>query len=140
MLSTTFLPIARLECERQNGDSHNGTSSKKRKTDLKNSLLSRCRTIESRAPDVMFDPSEVRQILELVLEQLRSTAEEEVNEDASYSEADNDEDSQDEEEPVAEVYALPAAQAEQTSRRNQIKRAWVASYSDSRGGKHSRCA
>src|SRR5262249_16381256 len=36
--------------------------------------LSRCRTIESRAPDVIFDPSEVRQILELVLEQARQQA------------------------------------------------------------------
>ena len=41
--------------------------------------------------------SEVREILGLVLEQVRSGAEEEINEDAAYGEADNDEDSQDEE-------------------------------------------
>jgi hypothetical protein len=68
--------IVRLECERQNGNSRNGTSPKEPKADLKNSLLSRCRAIESAAPDVMFDPSEVRGILELVLEQVRSSAEE----------------------------------------------------------------
>jgi hypothetical protein len=83
--------IARFECERQNG-----TSPKKSKADSKNSLLSRCRAIESRAPNVMFDPSEVREILGLVLEQVRSSAEEEMNEDADYGEADTDEENEDE--------------------------------------------
>jgi hypothetical protein len=85
--------IARLECESRNGNSHNGASSKQPKADSNDSLLSRCRAIESATPDVMFDPSEVRQILELVLEQVRSTAEEEINEDGGDDEADNDEDS-----------------------------------------------
>src|SRR5262245_38552387 len=54
--------IARLECERQNGNSRNRTSPKKLKADLENSLLSRWRAIESAASDVMFDPSEVLEI------------------------------------------------------------------------------
>src|SRR5262249_45737762 len=83
--------IARFECER-----HNGTSPQKSKSDPKNSLLSRCRAIERGAPDVMFDPSEVREILGLVLEQVRSSAEEEINEDADYREADTDEESEEE--------------------------------------------
>jgi hypothetical protein len=83
--------IARFECER-----HNGTSPQKSKSDAKNSLLSRCRAIERGAPDVMFDPSEVREILGLVLEQVRSSAEEEINKDADYREADTDEESEEE--------------------------------------------
>ena len=63
--------IARFECERQSG-----TSPKKSKADSKNSLLSRCRAIEGEASDVMFDPSEVREILGLILEQVRLSAEE----------------------------------------------------------------
>jgi hypothetical protein len=81
--------IARFECERQNG-----TSLQKSKSNPKNSLLSRCRAIERGAPDVIFDPSEVREILELVLEQVRSSAEEEMTEDAD--EADTDEENEDE--------------------------------------------
>jgi hypothetical protein len=50
----------------------------------------------SAAPDVMFDPSEVREILGLVLEQVRSGAEEEINDDAGFGEADNDDESEDE--------------------------------------------
>jgi hypothetical protein len=38
----------------------------------------------------------VREILGLVLEQVRSSAEKEMNDDADYGEADNDEDTQDE--------------------------------------------
>jgi hypothetical protein len=83
--------IAQLECERQNGDSCNGASSKKAKADSNNGLLSRCRAMESGAPNVMFDPSEVREILGLVLEQVRSSGEEEINGDDGYGEADNDE-------------------------------------------------
>jgi hypothetical protein len=86
--------IVRLECERQNEHSRNGSSPKEPKADSNNSLLSRCRAIESGAPDVMFDSSEVREILGLVLEQARSSAEEEINEDAADDEADNDEDSE----------------------------------------------
>ena len=88
--------IARLECERQNGDSRNGASSKQSKADSNNSLLARCREIESGAADVMFDPSEVREILGLVLEQVRSSAEEKINEDAGYGEAGNNDESEDE--------------------------------------------
>jgi hypothetical protein len=94
--------IARLECERENGNSHNGTASKQPKADSNNSLLARCRAIESGAPDVMFDPSEVREILGLVLEQVRSRAAEEIDEDVGDDEADNDEDSQDEELAIEE--------------------------------------
>jgi hypothetical protein len=94
--------IARLECERQNGDSRNGASSKQSKADSNNSLLARCREIESGAADVMFDPSEVREILGLVLEQVRSSAEEEINEDAGYGEADNNDESEDEELAIEE--------------------------------------
>jgi hypothetical protein len=89
--------ITRLECERQNGN-----SPKKSKADSNNSLLARCRAIESRAPDVMFDPSEVREILGLVLEQVRSSAEEEMNEDADYGEADTGEENEDEELEIEE--------------------------------------
>jgi len=92
MLSTTFAPIARLECERQNGSSRDGASSTQSKADSNNSLLPRCRAIKNGARDVMFDPSEVREILGLVLAQVRSSAEEQINEDADYGEADNDED------------------------------------------------
>jgi hypothetical protein len=87
--------IARLECERQNGNSRNGISPKERKADSKNSLLSRCRAIESGTADVMFDPSEVREILGLVLEQVRLSAEEEINEDAGYGEGNSDDESED---------------------------------------------
>jgi hypothetical protein len=44
----------------------------------------------------MFDPSEVREILGLVLEQVRSSAEEKINEDAGYGEAGNNDESEDE--------------------------------------------
>jgi hypothetical protein len=84
--------IARLDCERQNGNPRDGSSTKDSTANSKNSLLARCRAIESAAPDVMFDPSEVREILGLVLEQLRSCAEEEMNKDTD--EADNGGDSQ----------------------------------------------
>jgi len=94
--------IARLECQRQNGNLRDRTSPEKLKANLKNSLLSRCRAIESAAPDVMFDPSEVWEILGLVLEQVRSSAEEEMNEDADYREADDDEGSQGEELAIEE--------------------------------------
>jgi hypothetical protein len=60
--------IARLECEKRNGNSRNEVSSKQPKADSKRSLLSRCRAIERAASDVMFDPSEVREILGLVLD------------------------------------------------------------------------
>src|SRR6516162_2192344 len=56
--------ITRLESEKRNGNSRNGESSK-------NSLLSRCRELQNGAVDVMFNPSEVREILTLVLEQVR---------------------------------------------------------------------
>jgi hypothetical protein len=94
--------IARLECERQHGNSRNGTSSKKPKADSNNSLLSRCRAIESEASNVIFDPSEAREILGLILEQVRSSAEEEINEDAGYGEADNDDESEGEELAIEE--------------------------------------
>jgi hypothetical protein len=94
--------ITRLECERQNGNSRNKASSKQPKADSKDSLLSRCRAIESGASSVMFDPSEVREILGLVLDQVRLNAEEEINDDAGYGEADNDEDDQDEEFAIEE--------------------------------------
>src|SRR5262245_34382228 len=81
--------IARLECEKQNMNSRNGASAKQPKADSKDSLLSRCRAIESAAPDIMFDPSEVREILGLVVEQVRSSTEEEMNDDADGDEADN---------------------------------------------------
>jgi hypothetical protein len=45
--------IARLEWEKRNGNSRKA-SSKQPKADSKNSLLSRCRAIESTASDVMF--------------------------------------------------------------------------------------
>jgi hypothetical protein len=90
--------IARLECERQNGNSRNGASSKQPKADSNNSLLSRCRAIESATSDVMFDPSEVREILGLVLEQVRLSAEEQIND----GEADNDDESEDEELDIEE--------------------------------------
>jgi hypothetical protein len=94
--------IIRLECEKQNGNSRNGTPPKEPKAGPKNSLLSRCRAIESGAPDVTFDPSEVREILGLVLEQVRLRAEEEIDEDVGDDEADNDEGSQDEELAIEE--------------------------------------
>jgi hypothetical protein len=56
--------IARLESENRNRNSLNGEGSR-------SSLISRCRAIESRAADTMFDPSEVREILSLVLERVR---------------------------------------------------------------------
>src|SRR5262249_3542234 len=68
----------------------------------KNSLLSRCRAIESGASDVMFDPSEVREILGLVLEQVRWSAEEEINDDSDDGKADNDNDRPDEEFAIEE--------------------------------------
>jgi hypothetical protein len=90
--------IAQLECERQNGSSRNGASSRQPKADLKRSLLSRCRAIESAASDVMFDPSEVREILGLVLKQVRWSAEEQNNlESDDGATANDDEDIQDEE-------------------------------------------
>jgi hypothetical protein len=45
----------------------------------------------------MFDPPEVREIVGLVLEQVRLRGEEEISEDADYGEADNDDESDDEE-------------------------------------------
>jgi hypothetical protein len=56
--------IARLECENGNGNSRNGESSR-------NGLISRCRALQSGAGDVMFAHEEVREILTLVLEQVR---------------------------------------------------------------------
>jgi hypothetical protein len=53
-----------LESENGNGNSRNGEGSK-------NSLLSRCRALQSGAGDVMFAHEEVREILSLVLEQVR---------------------------------------------------------------------
>jgi hypothetical protein len=72
--------IAKLEGQRPNSDSRNGARSKQPEGDPNNSLLSRCRSIETRASDVMFAPREVRKILRLVLEQVRSSAEEQTNE------------------------------------------------------------
>ena len=77
---TILTAITKLEGERTNGDSRNGARSKQPEGDPLNSLLSRCRSIETRASDVMFAPSEVREILRLVLEQVRSSAEEQTNE------------------------------------------------------------
>jgi hypothetical protein len=86
--------IARLEC---------GASSKQPKADSKRSLLSRCRAIETGVSDVMFDPSEVRQILGRVLEQVRWSAEEQNNlENDDGATANDDEDIQDEELTVEE--------------------------------------
>jgi hypothetical protein len=90
--------IARLESERQNGN-----SPKKPKADSNNSLLSRCRAIESGAPDVMFEPSEVREILGLVLEQVRWSAEEQNNlQSDDGATANDDGDIQDEELSIEE--------------------------------------
>jgi hypothetical protein len=50
----------------------------------------------------MFDPSEVREILGLVLEQVRLSAEGEINEGAGYGEADDDDESEDEELDIEE--------------------------------------
>ena len=93
--------IARLESGNGNGNSRNGESSR-------NSLLSRCRSIESRAPDVMFGASEVREILGLVLEQVRWSAEEQNNLQSDNGGADNeDEDMQDEELTIEEAPGPP---------------------------------
>src|SRR5262249_26314688 len=94
--------IAQLECEKRNGNSRNEASSKQPKADSKRSLLSRCRAIESGASDVMFDPPEVREILALVLEQVRSGAEEENNDGSDDGEAGNEDDSQEEEFTIEE--------------------------------------
>jgi hypothetical protein len=95
--------IVRLECEKQNGNSHNEASSKQPKADLKRSLLSRCRAIENAASDVMFEPSEVREILGPVLEQVRWSTEERNNLQNDNGAADNDdEDIQDEELTIEE--------------------------------------
>jgi hypothetical protein len=90
--------IAKLECEKQNGNFRNGSP----KVETKNSLLSRCRALQNGAVDVMFDPSEVREILGLVLEQVRSSAEEEMTEDVGDDEADSDQDAQGEEFAIEE--------------------------------------
>jgi hypothetical protein len=95
--------IARLECEKRNGNSCNEASSKQPKADSKRSLLSRCRAIESGAADVLFDPSEVREILGLVLEQVRWSAEEQNNfENDDGATANDNEDIQDEELTIEE--------------------------------------
>ena len=95
--------IAQLECERQDGNSREGASSKKPKADSNNSLLSRCRAIERQAPDVIFDPSEVREILGLVLEQVRWSTEEQNNLQSDDGGTDNDdEEIQDEEMTIEE--------------------------------------
>jgi hypothetical protein len=88
--------IARLECEKRNGNSC------KPKVDSKRSLLSRCRAIESGAADVMFDPSEVREILGLVLEQVRCAEEQNNFENDDGATANDDEDIQDEELTIEE--------------------------------------
>jgi hypothetical protein len=76
---TILTAITKFEGERQNGSSRNGASSKP-EVDSLNSLLARCRSIESSASDVMFTPLEVREILRLVLEGVRSRAEEQQSE------------------------------------------------------------
>jgi len=93
--------IARLEYEKRNGNSRNEASSKQPKADSKNSLLFRCRAIESAAADVMFDPSEVREILRLVLEQVHWSAEEQNNLESDDGGTDNDR-GQDEEPTIEE--------------------------------------
>jgi len=84
--------IAGLECERQNAKRRNDSSPMEPKADLKNSLLSRCRALQSVAFDVMFDPSEVWEILTPLLEQVRVSAAEEINDESDDGEADNDND------------------------------------------------
>jgi hypothetical protein len=77
--------IAALE---KNGNSHNGEASR-------NSLLSRLRAFQSGAADIMFDPVEVREILTLVLEQVRaSKTSEPIDEDL---EIEGDDDREEEE-------------------------------------------
>ena len=92
------MPLPGLSAKSETGNSRNEASSKQPKADSKNSLLPRCRAIESAASDVMFDPSEVREILGLVLEQVRLSAEEQIND----GEADNDDESEDEELDIEE--------------------------------------
>jgi hypothetical protein len=60
---------------------------RKRKTG--GSLLSRCRALQGGAPDVVFSHEEVREILTLVLEQVRWSAEEEINDESDDREAEN---------------------------------------------------
>jgi hypothetical protein len=109
--------IARLECERQNGNSRKRTSSKQSKAGSKNSLLSRCRAIESGAADVMFDPSEVREILGLVLEQVRLSGEEQNNLESDDGGIDkDDENMQDEELTIEERPWCAGEIAEQIQR------------------------
>jgi hypothetical protein len=83
--------IARLQSESRNGNSCNGEGAK-------NSLLSRCRALQDGAADVVFSHEEVREILTLVLEQVRWSREEQNNVESDDDEADNnnDDDSQDE--------------------------------------------
>jgi hypothetical protein len=97
------MPLPGLSAKSETGNSRNEASSKQPKADSKNSLLPRCRAIESAASDVMFDPSEVREILALVLEQVRWPAEEQNNLEGDDGGIDNDdEDIQDEELTIEE--------------------------------------
>ena len=87
--------IARLESENRNGNSPNAEGSK-------NSLLTRCRALARGEADVMFEPSEVREILTLVLEQIRWNSEEQNNAKSDDDDADSDDDRQDEELAIEE--------------------------------------
>jgi hypothetical protein len=87
--------IAKLESESRNGSSRNGESSN-------HSLLSRCRALQSGTLDVMFDPSEVRVILTLVLEQVRWSAQEQNNDESDDGETGSGGDRQAEEFTVEE--------------------------------------
>ena len=79
---------------------------RKRKTG--GSLLSRCRALQGGAPDVVFSHEEVREILTLVLEQVRWSAEEQNNLQSDNGGADNeDEDMQDEELTIEEAPGPP---------------------------------
>jgi hypothetical protein len=74
--------IAQLGRESRNGGPHNGNPSK-------NSLLSRCGALARGAAEVMFDPSEAREILTLVLAQVRAAkAEEEINQEVGEIDGD----------------------------------------------------
>jgi hypothetical protein len=78
--------ITQLGRESRNGNSRNGKTSR-------NNLLSRCRALARGEADVMFDPSEVREILSLVLEQVRTAkAEEEINQQDGEIEGEDERD------------------------------------------------
>jgi len=81
--------MARLEGENRNENSRNGEGSG-------NSLLSRCRALQSATPDGMFDPSEVREIFTLVLEQVRSSKAR-IDEEGDEEELKGNDDTQEEE-------------------------------------------